>query len=289
MLNEFKVNHIIVPTDFSETAYVAIDHAVELANKFGSSITLLHVLESGAYSGMFAPSSKTEYVELEQAQEKLQEEGAKLEKETGISVSQKVGNGRIYDEVVEAIREYDADLVVMGTHGSSGWAEFFLGSNAFRVVTQSPVPVITIQPGITKAGFKNIILPIDDSAETRQKVRYAAALAKKYGSTIHVGALLTDDEKEVHFKFEIIIKQIAEYLDRENIAHTKTILTGSNLATMTMNFSETKKGDLIAIMTEQEGDLTGFLMGPVAQQIVNHSKIPVLSISPEEGAGFTLN
>jgi nucleotide-binding universal stress UspA family protein len=50
---------------------------------------------------------------------------------------------------------------------------------------------------------------------------------------------------------------------------------------MTMNFAESKGGNLIVMMTEQESNLTGFLMGPFAQQIVNHSKIPVLSISPE--------
>lgn len=282
MFKEFEIERIVVPTDFSETAYVAIDHAVDLAKKFGAEITLIHVLEVGAYQGIFSPSKKTEYGELEETQKKLQEDAHKLETETGINVSQEVVRGRIHEEIVRVSDESNADLVVMGTHGSSGWEEFFVGSNAFKVVTQTACPILTIQGQATDPECKNIILPLDSTSETRQKVPYAAAMAKKFGSTIHMAALISDDSKEVRFDFEKKFKQIKEYFDREEISYTETSLVGTNLATMTMNFAESKGGNLIVMMTEQESNLTGFLMGPFAQQIVNHSKIPVLSISPEE-------
>lgn len=287
MFNEFKINRIAVPTDFSDTANVAIDHAVDIAKRFDAELFLLHVLETGAYQGIFAPSKKTEYDELENAQQKLQEEAHLLERKTGLNVSQEVVSGRIYEEIVNATTERKTDLIVMGTHGVSGWAEFFVGSNAFKVVTQSPCPVLSIQGNASKAECENIILPIDGTPETRQKVRFAAAMAKKFGSTIHIASLISDDDSNVRFEFEKKVAQIVEYLDREEISHTETVLSGSNLATMTMNFAESKHGNLIVMMTEQESNLTGFLMGPFAQQVVNHSKIPVLSISPEEGEGFS--
>jgi nucleotide-binding universal stress UspA family protein len=282
MFSEFKINRIVVPTDFSESAAVAIDHAVDLANRFEADITLIHVLETGAYQGIFSPSKKTEYSELEDAQKRLQEDAHKLEAETGLSVSQEVVRGRIHEEIVRVANENDADLIVMGTHGTSGWEEFFVGSNAFKVVTQTDCPILTIQSQATDPECKNIILPLDTTAETRQKVPYAAALAKKLGSTIHMAALISDDTPEVRYDLEKKINQIKEYLEREEISYTVATLVGSNLATMTMNFAESKGGNLIVMMTEQESNLTGFLMGPFAQQIVNHSKIPVLSISPED-------
>jgi nucleotide-binding universal stress UspA family protein len=288
MFSEFKINRIAVPTDFSESANVAINHAVDIAKRFEAELLLIHVLEAGAYQGIFAPSKKTEYDEMESAQEKLQEDAHKLEQETGLNVSQMVVSGRIYEEIVSASTEADVDLLVMGTHGISGWEEFFVGSNAFKVVTQSSCPVLSIQENATKAELNSIILPIDSTPESRQKVRHAATLAKKFGSTIHIAALLTDDEPEIRFEFETKIKQVTEYFEREEVSYTETILTGSNLATMTMNFAESKGGNLIVMMTEQEANLTGFLMGPFAQQVVNHSKIPVLSVSPVEGEGFQL-
>ena len=288
MSTEFKIKRIAVPTDFSETANLAINHAVDIAKNFGAELFLIHVLEAGAYQGIFAPSKKTEYDETEQAQQKLQEDANKLEQETGLNVSQTVVSGRIYEEIVSASNEAGTDLLVMGTHGSSGWEEFFVGSNAYRVVTQSSCPVLSIQGNATKTELKNIILPIDSTPESRQKVSHAVELAQKFCSTIHIAALLTDDEPEIRFEFETKVKQITEYFEREEISYTETTLTGSNLATMTMNFAESKDGNLIVMMTEQESNLTGFLMGPFAQQVVNHSKIPVLSVSPEEGEGFQL-
>jgi nucleotide-binding universal stress UspA family protein len=286
--NEFKVNRIAVPTDFSQAANVAIDHAADLAKRFGAEIILIHILDASAYGGIFVTTQKSEYKDMELAQLKLQEESEKLRKRTGLQVLHFVSSGRVYDEIVRIANEEHADLIVMGTHGVSGWAEFFAGSNAFKVVTQSDCPVLSIQENATKTELKNIILPIDQTDETRQKVRYAVAFAKKFDATIHIASLLTDDEPAVRYDFEKKVKQIADYFDREGVRHTQTTLVGSNLATMTMNFGESKGGNLIVMMTEQEANLTGFLMGPYAQQLVNHSRIPVLSISPEEGEGFSL-
>lgn len=281
MLSEFEVKRIAVPTDFSESANVAIDHAVDIAKKFGADIFLIHVLESGAYQGIFAPSNKTQYDQRENAQEKLQQDANELEAKTGINVSQSVVSGRVYEAIVSAVKKAEADLVVMGTHGASGWEEFFVGSNAYRVVTQSVCPVLSIQSGATKTELKNIIMPIDSTQESRQKVRQTAAFAKKYGSTVHIATLVTDDDKDIKLEFERRVKQVTDYFDRESIAYTQTTLKGANLATMTMNFAESRDGNLIVMMKEQEANVTGFLMGPFAQQIVNHSKIPVLSVSAQ--------
>ena len=144
MFKNFEIKKIAVPTDFSETANVAIKHAVDIANHFGADIFLIHVLEIGAYQGIFSPSKKTEYDEKENAQQKLQDDANKLEEKTGLNVSQTVVSGRVYDEIVTAVTEAEADLIVMGTHGTAGWEEFFVGSNAFRVVTQSPCPVLSV-------------------------------------------------------------------------------------------------------------------------------------------------
>lgn len=282
METEFKITKIAVPVDFSDTSNVAVNHAVDIAKRFDAELVLIHVLETGAYQGIFAPSTKTEFGELETAQQKLQEDSRELEQKTGLRVAHFVMSGRIYEEIVNLAKNQKADLIVMGTHGTSGWAEFFAGSNAFRVVTQCPCPVLTIQENASEDELKNIILPLDSTSESRQKVKHAVAFAKKFGSTIHIVSLLSEDTPEWRYDFEKKVKQITDYLEREGIPHTETVETGSNLATMTMDFAEAKGGNLIVMMTEQEPNVTGFLVGPFAQQIVNHSKIPVLSVSPED-------
>lgn len=287
MFKEFKLGHIVMPTDFSDTAKMALEHAGKLAKHFKARITLVHVFETGTYAGLFGNSGQ-EVTLMDQVRSRLEAESAAITKAYGVPCDIVLGNGRIYDQIVSTAQDVDADLIVMGTHGASGWAEFFVGSNAFKVVTQSPCPVISIPESSKTSEYKNIILPIDSTPETRQKVRYAVTLAKAYEGTIHIASLITDDTTEVRFDFEKKVRQIVQYLEKEGVAHTENTLVGSNLATMTMNYSESKGGDLIVMMTEQEPNLTGFLMGPYAQQIVNHSRIPVLSIAPEEGEGFHL-
>jgi nucleotide-binding universal stress UspA family protein len=287
MSQKFEVNRIVFPTDFSETANKAEDHVMNLAKVMGSKLTLLHVFEASSYGGLFGSSNGSDSEVLDEIKEKMNKKAADLAKEHGLEIDVVFGTGRIYDQIVNVAQDVGADLIVMGTHGISGFAEFFAGSNAFKVVTQSPCPVLTVQEARQSVGFKDIVLPMDSTPESRQKVVHAIELAKAFGSTLHIANLLSDDTPEARRVFGIKEKQVVEVLEREEIPYTTTYLSGDNLATMTMNHAESKKADLIIMMTEQEYNMTGFLMGQFAQQIVNHSKIPVMSVSPEEsGEGF---
>lgn len=286
MATSLELNRILFPTDFSDTAAKAQGLALNMARLSGAKLTLLHVFENSSYEALAIDKGSSKDDTLAQVRDRLQEKADRLSSENGVDIDVVLGTGRTYDQIVGVAQDVDTDLIIMGTHGVSGFAEFFAGSNAFKVVTQSPCPVITMQEARNETGFKNIVMPIDSTDETRQKVPVAAKLAEMFGATVHIASLITDDTPEMHHKFSIISKQVAEYFDEREIAHSENTLTGDNLATMTMNYAESKSADLIIMMTEQESNLTGFLMGPYAQQIVNHSKIPVLSVSPEETDGF---
>jgi len=288
MFKPFNLRSIMMPTDFSDTANIALDHAVGMAKRHNARLTLVHVFETGSYSGIFSNGHSPEGHLMAEVRARLEGDAVRIAAQHQIKVDVVLGTGRIYDQIVSTAQELETDLIVMGTHGLRGWAEFFVGSNAFKVVTQSPCPVISIPESSKTADYKHIILPLDSTPESRQKVRIAVAIAKMCGASIHIASLITDDAPEVRFDFDKKVKQIVTYLEKEGIQHSENVLVGSNLATMTMNFGESKGGDLIVMMTEQEPNLTGFLMGPYAQQIVNHSRIPVLSIAPEEGEGFHL-
>ena len=170
----------------------------------------------------------------------------------------------------------------MGTHGISGVAEFFMGSNAFKVVMQAACPVLTVQKHATRKGFSNIVFPIDDSHASRQKVKHVVEFAKRYGSVVHVVGLMTDNDSDTRHKFDVMIKQVNEYLEQLEIPKKNKLLVGDNIAKLTMKYANDVDADLIMIMTEQEENITGYIMGPYAQQVVNHSRVPVLSITPED-------
>lgn len=279
----FTIKQILTPVDFSETSQEALDHAIFMAKIFNAKLFFVHVIEPGSYQFQMTEMATLNDKIKKLAYDKLDELASSVHVEHGIFKPEVlIETGNISAQIVEAADKIKANIVVMGTHGISGFAEFFIGSNAYKVVTQCSCPVLTVQRHATRKGFKNIVLPVDDSHSSRQKVNHAVEFAKHYGSVIHVLDLMPDNDPSTIHKFETIKKQVNDYLDAHGIPRKhKTIIDG-NFAKQSMKYANDNDCDLIMIMTEQDESVTGFIMGTTAQQVVNHSQVPVLSITPEE-------
>ena len=278
----FKIRHILTPVDFSETSLKALEHAIFMAKVFEAKLSLIHVLEVLNYANeMNIPLIDNELSSV--IRKRLDDLADSIHLNHGIIKPQVILNsGNIAETIVNTAEDIEADIILMGTHGASGWKEFLIGSNAYKVVTKASCPVLTIQKNGTKPSYRNIVLPIDDTVSSRQKVKNAVEFAQHYGSIIHVLGLITVDEPEVHSKFDVRLNQVNKYLDKHGVPWKNKIIVGDNIAKMTMNYAKEINADLIMIMTEQEENLTGFILGPYAQQVINHSSIPVLSVTPQE-------
>ncbi len=284
-MNPFKIEKILIPIDFSETASLAIEHAAFTAQIFKAELVLLHVVEKHWETfSIVAPELKISAPEdfMNLVERKLENIADEIRSKYGVKSTCVAADGNIFNEIIDVSKEYSIDLVVMGTHGVSGFEEFFIGSNAYKVVTQSTCPVITVQSHAKKLGFKDILLPIDDSLHSRQKINQVIVLAKHFASKIHIVGLVDSNDEMERKKFEIKLDQIEEYVKKCNLSFTRKTVMGTNQAQMTNEYANTANVDLIVIMTDQDENITGRLMGTYAQQIVNHSKIPVLSIQPKE-------
>lgn len=273
-MKTFDIKKILIPLDLSENSLLALEHGIFMGKLFKADIDLVHILENHSWFGA-APTQP-----LPDTEKKLNELVTSIKTQLGGKVNLHVKSGKIAKSIVEVATKIKSDIIVMGTHGVSGFEEFFAGSNAFRVVNDSPCPVITVQSHTTKMGFSDILLPIDNSAPSREKVQYAIELAKHYGSRIHLLGILSVEENALVAKFNIIFDQLENYLKQHDIKYTSELVYGDNLASISMKYGKKIGADLIVIMTEQEENLTGFILGPFAQQVVNHSKIPVMSIRP---------
>jgi nucleotide-binding universal stress UspA family protein len=192
----------------------------------------------------------------------------------------KIREGVVYKEITNQAKYDDAYLIVMGTHGISGFEEYFIGSNAYKVVSNAPCPVITVRNGYTKKSLNKIILPIDVSRESRQKVPVVAELATMFDAEIHTVAVRETNAKNIVDKLEAYSEQVCDYFANKKVkCHTESIF-GENITEMTIEYAKGVDADLIAIMTEQSENPKNLLLGAYAQQMVNHSPIPVLSVRP---------
>lgn len=279
------IKKILIPIDFSETSMLAIEHGAFMARLYKADVVLVHVIEhSWQKFSIVAPEIKFELPEniLSIAEEKLKEVAEKIRKDYGVTATAVSSEGNICGEIVEMVKTEKADIIVMGTQGSSGLQEVFMGSNSYKVVTLASCPVLTVQSHSRRIGFSEILLPIDNSDHSRQKVGHTIELAKHYGARVHILGLLDEDDSADLDKFKIKIEQVKEFVDKSGIPSTVHVQVGGNQAKNTINYAKQHNAELIVIMTDQEENFTGSFLGPYAQQVVNHSWVPVLTFKPVE-------
>lgn len=281
-----NTNKIIITTDFSETSLLAIKHGAFLAQYTKGEIYLVHIItKHWEKFNVFTPSITIDNIEKasDAVQDKLDELATDIKKEYGVSVTTVVNSGNPTTEIVKFAKEIKAGLIVMGTHGYSSWEDLTIGSNALKVITKSPCPVLTMSERAEKVGYHKIILPIDTSEHTRHKVVMTLELAKQFIAHVYVIGLLTDDEISKKPAMEVMLHQVeVAAKDKGLICSVELIENVKNRAVTTVNYCDKIGGDLISIMTDQDAELSGFFLGPYSLQVIHHSKVPVLSIKPEE-------
>lgn len=283
MNNQDKPGAILVPVDYSEQSIIALEQAVNLSKVFDSEIHLLNVInEEFSLSNLFNEQDKAEF--KKRAEAKLKEFVDENSEKFGVSLIPHQVTGKIYNQIAKVADIIDAQFIVMGTAGSSTLKKKFIGSNALRVVRESHKPVITIKGKHHRKGCQNIILPLDLTKETREKVQKAIEFAKRFGSIIRVvSVLLTNDEFVVN-RLTRQLDQVKKYIEESGLDCTAEIIRDTNgkqsLSDIVIDYANKSKGDLIMIMTQQEEDFTDFFIGSSAQGIIHESEIPVLSIIP---------
>ena len=281
-----KTNKIIITTDFSETSYLAIKHGAFLAQYTKGEIYLVHIItKHWEKFNVFTPSITIENIEKasDAVTTKLNELASSIKNEYGVKVTTVVNTGNPTSEIIKFAKEIEADLIVMGTHGYSSWEDLTIGSNALKIITKSPCPVLTMSSHADSLGYHKIVLPIDTSEHTRHKVVLTLELAKQFTSHIFAIGLLADDEGSKKPAMEVMLNQVATAAkDKGVMCTTELIENVKNRAVATVTYCEKIEGDLISIMTDQDAELSGFFLGAYALQVIHHSKVPVLSIKPEE-------
>jgi len=274
---------IIVPIDFSEQSKIALNQSYNIARFTHSDITLLHVIDEASFSAMFHLfSNKDEQEELLRAslQKQLDEMAADAKAKSGLEIHTRIEKGKIYDKVNEVATDINASFVVMGTSGESTLKKKFIGSNAVRVISECPCPVITIKGTQHKQGCETIVLPLDLSKETKEKVDKCIEIAKFFKSNVKVVSITNTDDEFIVNKLVRQMNQVVEFISQVNINCTGEIMKSHSISDTVIEFAEKVNADLIIIMTQQELEWTEFFIGTESQKIINHSDIPVCSIRP---------
>ncbi len=172
---------ILCPVDFSEYSRHALDHAVAISHWYGGTVTALHVLPQIPLAD---PMLATGAVYTPEDVDGMRRDLDKfVQDESGLApIDAKVSEGPIVSAIVHEAMALSADLIVLGTHGLSGFQHLMLGSVTERMLRKAPCPVLTVPPRTPDAGpvaFRKILCPVDFSPASMKALSYAASLSRE--------------------------------------------------------------------------------------------------------------
>ncbi|MCF8229813.1 MAG: universal stress protein [Bacteroidales bacterium] len=274
------MKNIVVAIDFSKGSIHALNYAIDVANRAGANIHMIWVDNISTEEIVYSHFTNEDRLEHKKNFQKLSKKITPKLKDG--KLQHYLRKGKVHLEISKLAAQKNADLIIAGTHGITGFEEYWIGSNAYRIVTYAPCPVITLRQDFNfKNGIRNIVFPVDSTIETKQKLPFTVEFAKMFDASIHLLGLYSTSLKTVQKRIDTHLEHAANYLKENNVSFIEERTKPDNITRFIREYAKNQKAELITIMTEQEGTKANVFLGPNAEQLISHSHIPILSLRPK--------
>ncbi|MFB6082832.1 MAG: universal stress protein [Halorientalis sp.] len=288
---------ILVPTDGSDHAERAAEHALALARVFDATVRVISVVDLEGAAGPFdAGGVSDEFVDELEAEARDAIDGIAALADGQFRAE--VLEGRPADAIVDDAREFGADLIVMGTHGRTGVHRYVVGSVTERVVRLADAPVLTARAGIEAGPAGNcddVLLPTDGTEHATVAVDHGIAIAERFDARVHavsivdVGDLATRVEytpptetlEHVHEERVEAVEAIADRA-REAGLDARTEVREGFPAEDLLAYADEEGIDLFTMGTHGRTGLNHLLLGSTTERIIRHADAPVLAVHSRE-------
>lgn len=304
-----EIRNILCPVDFSDFSRRALDHAVAIAHRYESTVTLLHVCPgypAFAYAGGIPPPDPMVLtgVDRERLIADLRQFAAP-DRVPGVQIRTRVREGETVAQVLAEAQEIGADLLTLGTHGRSGFERLLLGSVTEKLLRKAPCPVLTVprrHPDVVPADptlFKRILCPIDFSECSRAALGYALSMAEENDAELLVVYVVPNDFMPLPGQptdetldhsvsvAEFFIKR-DEHMRRmlqeavpdsaRAYCSVETIMLRGNPSKEILKLAGERQSDLIVIGVSGRGAADLAVFGSTTQDVVRRAACPVLTI-----------
>jgi len=264
---------ILVPVDFSDVAGYAMDHASAIARMFNYRIVLLHVAEK------LEKGSKEES-EVEQA---FFDIASWLAHSHGVKVNYMIRTGNILKVINAVADKMRVSFIVMGVHGKRGISKI-TQSYAYKMVCRASAPVVVVKDKHHHLGYRNIVIPIDFSRKSTQKIAQAVKFANFFDAQVRVFGFLSSDNKAKIINKEALLKSVTDVFEENNVKVTTDLVVdpGMDWPEALIEFAEKVKAELIMIVAERGGRIQEIFAPNYTEKILDKVDVPVLTIAPRD-------
>jgi nucleotide-binding universal stress UspA family protein len=271
------MKRILVPTDFSEHANYATEVAAQIAKKHNAELYLLHILDIETYGGTGESIQDIpEGLFLLKLAQKRFDELLRQPYLKGVKIVDAIQFETTYKNITEQAKKHNIDLIVMGTHGVSGWKEVFVGSNTEKVVRIAECPVLSIKQRHEKFSMDDVVFASNFKEEAFEAFPKFQELFKMFKSRIHLLCVSSPGHFNTTVEAEQDMQEFANRFELET--YTINLYNELDIEAGVMHFSEAIMADVIAVSTHGRTGISTILNTSVANSLVNHAKRPVLSI-----------
>jgi nucleotide-binding universal stress UspA family protein len=275
---------ILVPIDYRPQSMAAYEYARIIAKATQCSLTLLYVIEE---TGIFTKNvlSKAQREEIiHKAENRLKELIANDQylKENNIKAFPVIKKGKVYRKIINLSSEIKPRLIIMGRTDSSDFRKNITGTNTHHIVSEAKTPVITIKGSHEVTTDDHILLPLDLTHPVKEKIAKTIEMAEFLGAKVTVLAVLQSNWLSKRIKFQKSLDEIKKIFTKYEITcDTQLKITkDASIYKIINEFAEKINADLIMMMTQQEMNIHQYFIGSTAQEIINNSELPVLTIIP---------
>ena len=275
---------ILVPTDFSKPAQMAVDVAADIARKSGAQLILLHVIEE-IVGGSFNVEGQVDFegdmedklftLKMIERSKKLMAKAVADPKLEGVKVKPELRMGSPFHGMNSIITDHKVDLVVMGTAGHSNLEEAVIGSNTEKVVRHAACPVLTVHQKPASKDFKNIVYATAMNKDEEVFSRIVKRAQQLYDSTIHLVRINTPGNFQRDAVVRKAMNEFAKKLQLKN--YTINIFNDLSEEEGIIYFADSINADMVAMATHGRTGFAHVLAGSIAEDVVGHSKRPVLT------------
>lgn len=272
---------ILVPTDFSKHSEYALEVAASIAKKHQSTIVLLHMM--GMPESFLTNDEKDEIFNAMyfiKITKKKFDEFLKKDFLKDLVITTAVKSHRVFSEINEVAAEYNADLIVMGSHGVSGFAKAFVGSNTEKVVRTANVPVLVIKKAVNIAEIKKAVLVTDFDPESKRTLFNSLTFfgifdVKPEILYVNIPEKFMSTSEMLHKAEEFFAESKDHWMDSINYYDDYSTEIGI------LSYCRENMVDIIGIPTHGRKGLSHLFYGSIGENIANHSDIPVVTFKLE--------
>jgi nucleotide-binding universal stress UspA family protein len=276
--------NILVAFDFRPESEAALDYALSVGKRLAASIHVLYILEDESPFMKIVVTGEQRKLMRKGADDKLKE--IIYDKTRGLNpgIKTTIKEGKVYRMIIETAKEVSANLIIMGRTDSMDIVKNFTGTNTMHLVRESAIPVITLKKPAKSECCNHILLPLDLTKQTKKQVSRAISESIKLQASITLVTVLAENLVSQKLRFSTRLREITDIINSFNIKCDYKLIIDTNpvWSKLLNKLSRETGADMVMIMTQQEFDFKEYFVGSTAQEVINNSDLPVLSLTPEK-------